>query len=82
MVTLPGISGATTIANLVPNSPPQLKWAPDETGGELISEFVLQMQPAPQQWEGPPTPEVCCGVLQAACSCVVMRFCCCKFQQA
>jgi hypothetical protein len=40
-------------------SPLQLKWSvPEETGGEPILQYVLEMQPAPLGWEGPANPEV------------------------
>jgi hypothetical protein len=39
--------------------PAQLKWTlPDETGGEPILQYVLQMQPSPLSWEGMPNTEV------------------------
>lgn len=38
---------------------PQLKWAlPDETGGEPILLYVLEMTPPPLEWPGPPNDEV------------------------
>ncbi|KIZ02144.1 fibronectin type III domain containing 3A, partial [Monoraphidium neglectum] len=36
----------------------KLKWTlPDETGGEPILQYVLQMQPSPLSWEGMPNTE-------------------------
>lgn len=61
---------STAAAELNLSAPPcdaQLKWAlPDETGGEPILDYVLQMQPSPLGWEGAPNSEVGRGASKAA----------------